>query len=52
MTGPEHYQQAEKCLSWAQAETDRDKRTSLQLRALVHMVGALVPAHVAEEAAS
>jgi hypothetical protein len=41
MSPAEHYQQAEKCIGWAEAETDRDKRASLQARALVHAVLAL-----------
>lgn len=52
MTGAEHKEQAEKCLGWAQGETNRDGRTSLQLRALVHAVLALTPDRAGGEAAS
>ena len=44
VTGPEHYEHAEKCLGWAESEHDRDKRTSLQLRAQVHATLALAAA--------
>ena len=50
MTGPQHYEHAEKCLGWAESEHDRDKRTSLQLRAQVHATLALAAAafHLAD----
>ena len=47
MTGPGHYEQAEKCLGWAEGEYDRDKRASLQARAQVHATLALAEATVA-----
>jgi hypothetical protein len=44
MTGPQHYAKAEKCIGWAETETDRDKRTSLHARAQVHATLALAAA--------
>ncbi len=36
MTGPEHYQQAERCLSEADATPDADRARELRELALVH----------------
>jgi hypothetical protein len=36
MTGPEHYQQAEHCLSEAATTPDTDRARDLRERALVH----------------
>ena len=49
MTGPEHYAMAELLIGFAQGETDRDKRTSLQTRALVHGVLALAYAGLLQD---
>ena len=52
MTGPGHYEMAERLIELAQGETERDKRTSLQARAQVHATLALAAATALPPAAT